>query len=259
MALFTDPAIITVNDLTLFEGSLTQVAASHGINLDNKIALAISTVSDKVMFWLSSSGAADPQALTRRKIGVSTIVVTPVLKRWLCFEALSRVFAEAYNLQLNTKYQGKWKEYQRESVLAANLCYVSGIGIVGEPLRQPASPLVSVQVGNLAAQSVVVATTWVDDAGSESELSSDNAVVLGDNSSISVAMAEGFLNAPASAAGWNIYAGTQAGSLRRQNQTALPIGSTWDMPATGMQIGAQYSGAQEPTAFITFSQQIRRG
>jgi hypothetical protein len=259
MALLTDTAIITVNDLTLFEGSLTQVASSHSINLDSKIALATSTVSDKVMLWLLNSGGDDPQAPLRRRLGVSTIVMTPELKRWLCFETLARVFGEAYNFQLNTRYQGKWNEYQQEASIAANLCYMSGIGVVSSPLSRPATPLVSIQAGNIAAQNIIVATSWVDSASDESGLSGENAVVLGDNSSISVAMAEGFLDAPESATGWNVYAGTQSGNLTKQNQNSLAVGVTWDMPATGIQIGTQYTGGQKPVMYINFSRRIKRG
>ncbi len=107
MALFTDPAVVTLDDLLEFEASLAGVASSYGIDVDNKISLATSAISDKLMLWLLNSGAADPQWLNRRMLGLSTVVVTPSLQRWICFESLSRVFAEAYNVQLNTRFQGK--------------------------------------------------------------------------------------------------------------------------------------------------------
>ncbi len=108
MALFTDAEIIVPQDLLPFESSLLQVASTHGINVDQKITLAKDTVGEKLLLFLQDAGVSDPQWLSRRVIGLSTVVVTPPLKRWLCFESLTRFFAEAYNVQLNTRFQGKW-------------------------------------------------------------------------------------------------------------------------------------------------------
>ncbi len=259
MALFTDTAVITINDLLPFEGSLTQVVSAHNINADTKISLATSAIGDKLMLWLLNVGASDPQWLNRRSLGLSTVVVTPPLQRWICLESLSRIFAEAYNSQLNTRYQGKWQEYQQEATNAANSFSMAGVGIVYNPLPRPAMPLISVQSGSLPAQGIFVQTCWVDAGGNESALSSENAAVLIANSNIAVAMAEGALGAPAAAAGWNVYGGGQSNALTKQNPQVLAIGSTWELPASGFQIGSTGTGGQTPTFYITLSKQIRRG
>ena len=126
MALFTDADFVGLNDLLQYEKSLVQIASSHGINVDTKISLASSVISDKLMLWLLGVGASDPQWLNRRVLGLSTVVVTPPLRRWLCFESLSRFFAEAYNVQLNTRFQGKWTEYQQEARNASDLTQMAG-------------------------------------------------------------------------------------------------------------------------------------
>ena len=89
MALFTDENIITLGELLQFETTLVQIASTHGINVDTKINLATSAIGDKLMLWLLDVGMSDPQWTTRRVIGLSTVVVTPPLRRWLCFESLS--------------------------------------------------------------------------------------------------------------------------------------------------------------------------
>lgn len=260
MALFTDSAIVTIDDLLLFEASLIQVASSHSINVDNKIALATSAISDKLMLWLLNSGNSDPQFQNRRMLGVSNVVVTTPLKRWLCLESLSRIFGEAYNIQLNTRYQGKWMEYQNEAASSANLCYLAGVGLVNDPLPRPAIPLLSVQAGNMSAQSLFVSTVWTNGSGEESSPSAQNSVTLHDNSGISVAMAEGAIEAPSAAVGWNIYVSSQFNLQTKQNQTPLAIGSTWDMPVTGLQIGSVYpSGGQTPTIYVSLLRQLKRG
>ena len=174
MALFTDAQIVTIDDLLPFEASLVQVASSHDINVDQKIALAISSVSEKLLLLLNDTGMSDPQWLSRRVIGLSTVVVTPPLQRWLCFEALARFFAEAYNVQLNTRFEGKWKEYQDETRFAADQTIQAGLGIVFKPLPKPKMPEVSVQQGNAPAEPLFVQTSWLDAQGNEGALSPVN-------------------------------------------------------------------------------------
>jgi hypothetical protein len=259
MALFTDQSIVILDDLLQFETTLVQIASTHGINVDTKINLASSVVGDQLMLWLLDVCASDPQWLIRRTIGLTTVVVTPALRRWLCVESLSRFFAEAYNLQLNSRFQGKWTEYQKESQNARTMAAMAGVGIVYNPLPKPAVPLVSVQAGNAPAQSMFVQTAWVDVHGNEGAPSPVNGLILADNSSIKVAMAEGELGAPPAAIGWNVYVSTVATNTSLQNPTPLAIGSTWDLPSTGLMSGADPTDGQQPNFYITISNQIRRG
>src|SRR5579863_6144723 len=168
MSLFTDPNVITLDDLLQFESSLVQISTTHAIDVETKITLAVNAISDKLMLWLLNSSASDPQFIQRQRLGLSTVFVTPTLYRWLCFDALSRFFAEAYNVQLNTRFQGKWTEYQQESQAASNMVFMSGIGIVYKPLARPGMPMLNITSGNALAESLFVQTTWVDAMGNES-------------------------------------------------------------------------------------------
>lgn len=258
MALFTDAGVVTINDLLKYEGTLVQVASDHDINVDTKIGLAASAIGDRLMLWLLNIGASDPQFVSRRLIGLSTVVVTDPLRRWLAFESLSRVFAEAFNLQLNTRFQGKWQEYRTEAEAAADYAFQSGIGIVFNPLNEPAMPLVSVQMGPAAASALFVQTTWVDAKGCEGAPSPVNGLILPDQSSITVAMAEG-ANAPLAAVGWNVYIGLGQTTPTRQTSTPQQIGSTWQLPSTGVVIGSSVGQGQMPNFYIRTSKQILRG
>ena len=259
MALFTDAGVLTINDLLKYEGTLVQVASDHDINVDTKIALATSSIGDRLMLWLLNIGRSDPQFLTRRMIGLSTVVVTDTLRRWLAFESLSRIFAEAYNLQLNTRFQGKWQEYQTESAASSEFAFLSGIGIVFNALSEPAMPLVSVQTGAASAAALFVQTTWVDSKGCESAPSPVNGVIIPDGSGITVAMAEGILNVPYAAVGWNVYIGLDQSAATRQTLVPQEVGSTWQLPDTGLISGNIAGQGQMPNFFIRTSKQILRG
>jgi hypothetical protein len=259
MALFTDAGIVTLDDLLQFEASLVQIASSHGINVETKIQLSADAISDKLLLWLLRAGASDPQYLNRRLLRLSTVVVTSVLKRWMCFEALSRFFAEAYNVQLNTRFQGKWNEYKAQASEASELVFMSGLGVAYNALPKPTTPLVSVQDGIAPAVAIFVEAAWVDTHGNESAVSPVNGLILDGASSIAVAMAEGAFNAPPTAVGWNVYAGTDEDDLTRQNSTPLPIGSTWQLPSTGFVDGPQALDGQQPNYYIILPRISQRG
>jgi hypothetical protein len=259
MALFTDPNVVTLDDLLQFESSLVQVSTTHGIDVNTKINLAINAISDQLMLWLLNSGPSDPQFLQRRWLGVSTVVVTATLYRWICMDSLSRVFAEAYNVQLNTRFQQKWTEYQQESQNASDMVFMSGLGIVYNPLPKPAMPIIVVGAGNAAAESLFVETTWVDSKGRESAPSEVNGELLPNLSGLTVTPAPQMAQLPAAAVGWNIYASITDGNFALQNAAPIQLGSSWQLPAQGLVSGAAPSGGQQPDFYIALTKRVLRG
>jgi hypothetical protein len=259
MALFTDTNVITLDDLLPYEVTLVQIASPHGINVDTKINMASSALGDKLLLWLLDAGVSDPQFVMRRKIGLSTVVVTPSLRRWLSFESLSRFFAETYNIQLNSRFQGKWAEYQQESATARDMVAHQGIGIVYHPLPQPATPLVTVGTGSLAAQSLFVQTAWIDANGSESGISPVNGLLLSDSSGITIGMSEIGLQIPPTAAGWNVYLSSSETGPALQNSAPLAIGANWSLPSIGVISGPPPTAGQAPDYYVPVPNRIRRG
>lgn len=257
MALFTDADIVTLNDLLEYENSLVQVSSSHSIDVETKINLAVSAISDKLLLWLTNMGAGDPQWLQRRQLGLTTVVVTPTLQRWVCFDSLSRFFAEAYNVQLNTRFQGKWTEYKKLANDAAGMTFMAGLGIVYNPLPKPAMPTVTVQTGTSPTEAIFVQAAWVDSSGNEGAPSPVNGVILPAASGMSVAMAAG--TSPATAAGWNLYASTTQIGLSLQNTTPLAVTVSWSLPPSGLVAGAQPTNGQVPNYYLTLAREIQRG
>ena len=259
MALFTDPDVVTLDDLLPFEGSLVQVSSTHSIDVQAKIQLATNEISDKLMLNLLRAGLSDPQWLNRARIGLSTVVVTPTLFRWLCFDSLARVYAEAYNVQLNTRFQGKWNEYQQQSDAVGELCLASGIGVVLNPLSKPALPAISNGTGSFQASSIFVQVTWVDRLGNESAVSPINGMILNGSASIQVSMVEASSQAPITATGWNVYASTSQGGLSLQNSSPIVIGSPWQMPSSGLVSGASPKNGQIPDVTVACIRRWQRG
>jgi hypothetical protein len=162
-------------------------------------------------------------------------------------------------MQLNTRFQGKWKEYQDEAKCAADQTIQAGLGIVFKPLPKPQMPEVSVQQGAAPAESLFVQTSWLDSQGNESALSPINGLVAPNESSISVQMTEGALQSPPAAFGWNVYVGSAADQITLQNGNPLTIGLTWSLPASGIVNGPSPGQGQLPDYIVPISRQIRRG
>jgi hypothetical protein len=259
MALFTDPDVVALDDLLAFESSLLQVSTTHGIDVETKIALATSGIGDKVMLWLLNSGASDPQYLYRRTFSLSTVVVTPTLYRWICFDSLSRVFAEAYNVQLNTRFQGKWTEYKQESQVAADMVFMSGIGIVYDPLPKPAMASLQTTPGNNMPESIFVQTTWVDCKGNESAASPITGELLIPFSGLLVGPVSQGAKVPSSAVAWNVYANVANGKLQLQNANPIPLGSAWQMPNEGLVNGRVAPSGQIPDLYVALTRRVQRG
>src|SRR5579884_1205350 len=263
MALFTDPGVITLDHLLPYEGTLAQLAAAHNINVDTKISLATSEIGERIRLILLAQCPYEPMWfnpwLNRKLLGLDSVVITPSLERWLCMQSLSKFFAEAYNLQLNTRFQAKRAEYQQEADKSAETVFRAGLGIVFNPLPRPPMPLLSVEAGPLPAQSIYIQTTWVDSTGNESAPSPETGFILGDGSSVTVAILPNSEGAPRAAAGWNVYGSTKSGALMKQNNTPLPIGSTWQMPGSGFLYGASPGTGQQPDYYLPLSRQLQRG
>jgi hypothetical protein len=259
MALLTDYGILGLDQLELYESSITNVTTTHGIDVDSKVQLSIASVSDQILLRLLKAGLSDPQHLYRRVLGMTTVVVTTPLDRWLCMDVLASIFAEAYNVQLNDRFKGKWVQYLGQSDVAQQLTWQYGVGIVYDPLPKPSIPLVSVLSGPLPTQEIVVSVAWVDTNGNEGALSDANGLILPDGSAISVGTVEGSMNAPSSAAGWNAYVGQAGLDLTRQNNAPIPIGASWTMPDSGVLQGPMPQDGQVPDYYVIDPRRMPRG
>jgi hypothetical protein len=275
MALFNDSGLIGIADLKAYEANLSNIASTHGINIDTKTAMTLDYVGGRLLQRLVRAGAADSQSTGSWLTGASAIysmppqqswlftlsnvVVTPPLRRWICFEVLSQVFAEAYNTQLNDRFKGKWTEYTARSSDAEYSVSQLGIGVVRNPLARPAEALVTVAAGSISAGIIIVQAAWVDAQGNEGALSPLAPVTLSDSSSITVEMPGDLNQAPTSAIGWNVYVGWGGSEPSRQNLAPLAKGEPWSVPETGFVSGAAPIDGQTPEFYIVDPQRLRRG
>ncbi len=258
MALFTDSGILGLDDLLQFESGLVQVSSTHGIDIDTKIKLATDEIGAKVLLFLLRAGPSDRWS-SRAKLGLTNVVVSPAMFKWICNDTLAKIYAEAYNVQLNTRFQGKWNEYQKQADAASEIVFASGIGVVFDPLARPLIPSLKVRQGSLPVQSLFVQASWTDILGQESAPSPINGMNLTGFASLDVSMSEQLTNSPRNAIGWSVYASNNQQGLTRQNLDPIPLGTSWTLPASGLILGLSSPGGQSPSYFVPANRRWLRG
>lgn len=235
MALFTDGPACTIDEMTAEDSGLLATAEAVGINVTQKLWLALSELQTELEMWL-----ARPQPTLgppwMKPPTIDQVVVTRELARWEKMQALSMVYRDAYFSQLVDRYQGKWDEYAQLTRYARDQFVVRGIGLVTDPMPKAALPVLgaesvqSHQTGGMFYACV----TWVNAAGQEGAASDAGSISVPTNNVLTVMASEG----PANAIGFNVYAGTVPSMMTLQTQVPLAAGSTF------IDIPGQYSSSR---------------
>ncbi len=172
--LLTDGSPNDDESLRVYESAILQVSDTEMIPLRAKLNLALEEISEDVLDVLLDHGSpSDPHAATRRMIGVSDVVVTRQMKRWHAVHTLEVFYRDAFNNQLNNRYQAKFNEYHELSADARSKTYQFGIGLVLVPIPRAQMPVFSFVAGALPETIYYVQVSWVSangQVGDSSEL-----------------------------------------------------------------------------------------
>jgi len=256
MALLTDGDPNGTEELRVYEASILDVAHVEGINLDVKLGLATEEVSQELLDVLLGHESAHGEfAGGRRAIGVSDVVVTSQVKRWHALHALSVIYRDVYNNQLNDRYQRKWEEYGKLARESREQSLRFGIGLVESPIPRADPPNCSVVAGLLPATTYYVRVSWVGASGQEGAASFPTTYLTVQGSLLVVEA----VNAPTNATGWNVYAGETDSPLARQNGGPTPVGQSFTISPTGIVAGPPPGEGQRPDMYVSGARLLRRG
>jgi hypothetical protein len=259
MALFTDGAINETIDLQNYENRILDVASAEGIDLAGKIALAQDEIASELMMFLLKrlpfvESQWLPQPATRQQIGVSDVAVTGPLRQWHVHQTLALVYRDAYNNQLNDRYQGKWNEYEALAKTSSKNYLRIGVGLVAGPIPKASPPILSTVAGNGLASTYYAAAAWVSQAGREGSASDVAQITTATGQLLAIAV----MNPPPIAGGWNVYVGQAPNAIGLQNSMPIALGSIWTMSGA-LTAGAQPGNGQPPTWFVVDHHAIERG
>jgi hypothetical protein len=267
--LLTDGSPNNTEDLRVYESAILGLANLETIDLGVKLDLAKEEISEEVLDFLLDHAGTNLQlfsplqigtpAARRRTIGVSDVVVTRQLKRWHAVHTLEIVYRDAFNNQLNDRYQPKFLEYRELSRNAREHTFHFGVGLALIPIPQAQTPMFSAVAGLSPATTYYARASWVGPSGQEgkpSEISTYDAPA----GSIPVVQ---MVNPPAVATGFNIYIGLTPDALALQNPLPnpgpVPVGQSFTLPSTGLATGAVPGDGQAADTYISGAWMMRRG
>lgn len=256
MALLTDGNPNGTESLRLYETEILSVANVEGIDLNGKLGLATAEVSDEVInILLDQTRSMGGLENKRRATGVSDVVVTRQLKRWHAVHTLATVYRDAFNNQLNDRYQAKWNEYRILTRMARDQTTHYGLGLVAQPIPRAVAPTFSSSPGSTPATIYYVQVSWVSTNGQEGTPSLVTAYQTDEGSSLVVQA----VSTPTNATSWNIFIGLTEQTVTRQNVAPIAMGDAFTLPPTGLVMGAAPGDGQPPETFVTGGRILRRG
>lgn len=254
MALFTDGPVSSIEDLTAQDSQLLDVASTEGLDVTRKLALAQEDVGVELTVLLSRLSFADQAIWLPSQPNLGTVVVTPALKRWHTFVTLELVYRDAYNNQLNDRYAGKRDQYHQMAQWASEKLIQTGVGLVLQPVPRASTPQVTGVPGALADGTYFVSTAWVNASGEEGASAVTAAVTIA-ASTLQVQPGP----APENAVNWNVYIGTEEGTMVRQNGSPIGTGEMWRQDGVLATAGCTPGTGQAPTYLKPLPRVIQRG
>jgi hypothetical protein len=255
MALFSDGPISDAADLQRCENSILNVASAESIDLGAKIMLAQQDLANEVLLFLLRRSTFREYSLGSRRLrGVKDVVVTHPMRQWHVHRTLSLVYRDAYNNQLNDRYQAKWTEYEVLAKASAQTYFQIGVGLVADPVPKAVAPILSSVAGSAAGGMFYAAVTWVNGAGQEGAPSDLVQLGTSDGQELVVTVSA----APQNVTSWKVYVGTSPATLSLQNQGPLGTSSSWTM-TSGLNAGTPLPVGQQPTWLVADHRVIERG
>jgi hypothetical protein len=263
--LLTDGSPNTTEDLRVYESAILDITHAEMIDLGVKLELATEEISEDVLDFLLDHSGADPQVFSRlqlgtpaawrRRTGVSDVVVTRQMKRWHAVHTLEIVYRDAFNNQLNDRYQPKFLEYRELSRSAREHTFHFGVGLALIPLPQAQPPVFSAVAGPIPLTTYYARASWVGAAGQEGAPSE---ITTYDAPAGSLPVVQ-MIDPPTSATGFDIYLGLTPDSLALQNPAPIAVGQSFTLASAGLVTGRGPGDGQTADIYINGGWMLRRG
>ncbi len=243
MALLTDSFIVSTEDLRAYETSVLDTAAGEGIDLSQKVKVSHNEVTSDIYRLLVELTATREMPPSVR---LDQIVITEPLRLWIILHTLTLIYRDAYHNALNDRFQAKWREYERQSGLAKERYFDSGLGVARSPLSKVGHVVVCATPGVMASGTYQIRTTWVNAAQQESA-PSDSILFLSEGGAVPRVKVSG---SPDGATGWNIYASALDSIPLLQNAEPNPLSEEWVAIPSGFVAGKAVADGQAPDYFL---------
>lgn len=256
MSLFADGPPSNIEDLTDQDSGLLDVCRVQQIDASVKLKLAHRELSAQIESLFEQQRSVYSGTLTNSQLSLGNVAITPALRAWHTWQALSLIYRDAYFNQLNDRFQAKWAEYRRLADNERNNLRDIGVGIVWDPLLQPNGPSLSPTPASEVGGTFYFSIAVLNSAGEQSAPSPIESINLSDGNAVELQI----LHHAANARGWNVYAGSQPGGMYLQNSAPIPLDASWSFfPSTALLSGAKPGTGQRPNTMRALPRLLGRG
>jgi hypothetical protein len=256
MALFIDGSPSNIEDLTDQDSGLLDVCRIQQIDAGKKLNLAYREIGVEIESMFEQQRSVYTPYCSHPRLNIGQITITPSLKMWHTWHALSLVYRDAYFDQLNDRFQAKWNEFWAMSESAKNRLRDLGIGLVLDPLPRPAVPALTPTPGTETGGTFYFAVTLRNPAGEHSAPSSVETIQLSDGNAVEVRLSASTANAR----GWDVYVGNSPKTCCKQNDGQLSPDDVWLFyPSTAVLNGSLPKGGQDPNFLRALPRLLPRG
>lgn len=246
MALFTDGLVSTMADLQAYDSAILETAKTEGVQLSTKLAVADDAVGLEVAAFLLRTQAESVLPSSSAAYDLSRVVVTPALRRWHTLRALTEVYCDVHNSQLNDRYLGKWKHFSKLAREAADLLFELGVGIVDRPVPRAPKPVVVAAGDGGPVGAYLVQIAWRSNTGASGAPSEAAAFPAPAGELFQVEAGP----APGNVTGFDVYASVDGGASTLQTSSPIAVGQAWSLPSSGLVAGLAATSGQGPEYFV---------
>lgn len=244
--LFSDGIILGIDDLREHDNFVLDVASTEAIELNSKLSVAQREIGYELTSFLRTRCPGTD---------LGNVVVTGQLRDLLVIHTLSAIYRDAYNLHLNDRYLGRWREFTKASERGLLRLLHNGVGMAAVPVPQAEKPeVVASGQGGLIQGTYSVQVAWQHVTGNIGEKSTSVATDLPTGGALTIDPGVG----PSNTFGWHVFLGFQDGEPKRQNEAALPVGISWTQ-AADLRFDLAGPDATGPDYYVRNSGQIARG
>jgi hypothetical protein len=256
MALFTDGTAAGIEDLTMQDSGLLEIAVVERINLTTKLALAQEEVGLELRALLERTRNNYVFGLTSNFIRLANVVATTPVRLWVVYQTLVLIYRDAYFSQLNDRYKAKWNEFASLARWAKDKLIETGVAIATDPVSQAGAPAVTSIAAAENAGTFYLSVSFVNAAGEEGKASVPVTITTTDGNVPDVLPA----NVPANITGWNLYGGFSPETMFLQNGSPLDLSTDFGFyPSAALTAGQLPGNGQAPNHHRVIPRLLQRG
>lgn len=228
MAILSDGAVSTIDEILQVDGGAQEVSRAEGISIETKLRLADRDCRLRLSGFVFNQGLEARLGVANGVPRLDRVIVSEGLKKWHSLHTLELMYSDAHHRTANGRYASKYQHFTGLAQTAWEELLDTGVPCTYNPVARGAIAELEVSMGGLvAAGTYQVAIRWVDAKGRRGELSEVRVATATADSTIRVHPGQHGAGVTA----YDVYAAEGGGVLWRQNAVGVGLPTLYDLGA----------------------------